>query len=147
MLPKDYIDGQITTLKQLFLWKYMSDEEKEQLRQVQTEDECSVLMRKIRDKYYDKMMDDYEYSPESEYLDVHLEELELKTKTYYGLKRMNLNTSGDFVDFVEENGWAIIPRFGATLAKDIYMQIYDEMSEEEIDELVKQTKYIKNKGV
>lgn len=144
MLPKEYIVGQIKILKQLFLWKYMSDEEKEQLRQVQTEDECSILMRKLRDKYYDQMINDYEYSPNDEYLDIPLEELELKTKTLYALKRIGLNTPGEFVEFVEENGWAKIPRFGRTLAKDIYMQIYDEMSEEEIEKLVKKTK---NKGV
>jgi DNA-directed RNA polymerase alpha subunit len=144
MLSKEYIVGQIKILKQLFLWKYMSDEEKEQLRQVQTEDECSILMRKLRDKYYDQMINDYEYSPNDEYLDIPLEELELKTKTLYALKRIELNTSGEFVEFVEENGWAKIPRFGRTLAKDIYMQIYDEMSEEEIEKLVKKTK---NKGV
>lgn len=145
MLSEEYIQNQITTLKELFLWKYMSDEEKEQLRQAQTDAECSVLMRRFRDKYYDQMINEYEYSPDNEYLDVPLEELELKTKTLYSLKRINLNTSGEFVDFVEENGWGKIPRFGCTLAKDIYMQIYD-MTEEEIDELVKQTKYVQNKG-
>ena len=143
MLLDEYIQEQITTLKELYLWQYLSNEEKEELRQSKSEEKISRLMRKFRDKYYDQMINDYEYSPEEEYLDVPLEELELKTKTFHSLKRAHINTSGEFIDFVKENGWAKIDRFGATAAKDIYMQIYDVMNEEEIEKLVKKTK---NKG-
>lgn len=143
MLLEEYIQDQITALKELFLWKYMSDAEKEELRQSQSEEEISRLMRKFRNKYYDQMINDYEHSPEDEYLGAPLEDLSLKTKTLYALKRARINTSDEFIDFVKENGWVKINRFGATAAKDIYTQIYDEMSEEEIDKLVKKTK---NKG-
>lgn len=143
MVTKEYIAEHIRILKQLCLWKYMSDEEKEQLRHIKTKNECSVLMRRMRDRYYDQMIENFESSAEDEYLDVPLDELNLKTKTFYTLKRINIDTSGEFIQYIKENGWAKIPRFGCTLAKDIYMQIYDEMSEEEIEKLIKQTK---NKG-
>jgi hypothetical protein len=146
MLLEEYIDDQITALKELFLWKYLSDEEKESLRQAPNEAKANILMHTFRDKYYDQMINDYEYSPEEEYLDVPLEELELKTKTLYALLRYKITTSGEFVQFVQEYGWKSIPSFGCGCAKDIYTNIYDEMSEDEIDKLVKSTKYIKNKG-
>lgn len=144
MLPEEYIIEQIKTLKQLFLWKYMSDADKEQLRRVKTEDECSTLMRRFRDKYYEQMLEEYEWNPIDEYLDIHVLDMGLKTKTTNALMRKGLYTSEKAVEFIKEYGWSSIPLFGAAAAKDLYIQIYDELSEEEIDKLVKKTKIKEN---
>ena len=137
---KEYIQEQIVALKELFLWKYLSDEEKEELRRAPNEAKANILMHTFRDKYYDLMLSEYEDAEDDEYLDVPLDQLELKTKTFYSLMRKKITTSGEFIEFVEENGWKIIPGFGVSLCKDIYSQIYLDMSEEEINELVKETK-------
>lgn len=140
MLLEEYIIEQIKALKQLYLWKYLSDEEKEKLRRAPNEAKANLLMHTFRDKYYDLMLSEYEDATENDYLDVPLDELELKTKTFYSLMRKKITTSGEFVEFVEENGWKTIPRFGVSLCKDIYSQIYLNMNEQEIDKLVKETK-------
>ncbi len=140
MLLSEYITEQINILKQLYLWKYLSDDEKVALRRAPNLARVNILMRTFRVKYYDLMLSEYEDTTENDYLDVPLDQLELKTKTFYSLMRTNITTSGEFVEFVEENGWGGIRRFGVSLCKDIYTQIYLDMDEQEIDELVQQTK-------
>ena len=142
---EEYIQDQITALKELYLWNYLSDEEKEELRQAPNEARANILMRTFRDKYYDVMLKEYESVPQYDYDDVHVETLGLKTKTLYSLLRHNITTVDEFMDFIEDNGWSAIPGFGATAAKDMYSHILD-LSEDEINKLVKETRYIKNKG-
>lgn len=146
MLLKEYITEQIDILKQLCLWKYLSDEEKEELRQAKSVARINILMRTFRDKYYDIMLEDYETRVEDEYIDLPVLEMELKTKTTNSLMRKGLITSAKAVEFIKQHGWSNIPLFGATAAKDLYTQIYD-MEEAEIDKLVKDTRYVKNEGV
>lgn len=140
-----YIAEQIDVLKQLYLWEYLSDEEKEELRRAKSVARINILMHTFRDKYYDIMLEDYDENAEDEYMDLPVLEMELKTKTANALMRKGLYTSTKAIEFIKQYGWSSIPLFGATAAKDLYSQIYD-MEEEEIDKLVKETKYIKNKG-
>ena len=142
---EEYIQDQITALKELYLWNYLSDEEKEELRQAPSKGRANVLMRTFRDKYYDIMLDEFENGPQYDLDDVPLETLGLKTKTLYSLLRNSITTVDEFMDFVQDNGWSQIQSFGATAAKDMYSHIFD-MSEEEINKLVKKTRYVKNKG-
>ena len=139
---EEYIQEQITALKELYLWNYLSDEEKEELRQAPNEARANILMRTFRDKYYDIMLDEYENGPQYDYDDVHVETLKLKTKTLYALLRHKITTVDEFMNFIEENGWSARPSFGATAAKDVYSHILD-ISEEEINKIVKDTKYVK----
>lgn len=139
---EEYIQDQITALKELYLWNYLSDEEKEELRQAPTKGRANVLMRTFRDKYYDVMMDEYENGPHYDYDDVRIETLDLKTKTLYSLLRHNITTVDEFMDYVQDCGWSQIPSFGATAAKDMYSHILDK-SEEEINKIVKNTRYVK----
>ena len=142
---EEYIQEQITALKELFLWKYLSDEEKKELRQAPTKGRANVLVRTFRDKYWDIMINEYENGPQYDYDDVPIKSLELKTKTKYALVRNRITTAEEFMDFVQDYGWSKIPSFGAGAAKDLYTHIFD-MSEEEINKLVKDTKSVKNKG-
>jgi hypothetical protein len=139
-LLSEYIEEQIVALKELFLYQYLSNDEKKELRQAPNEAKANLLMHTFRDKYYDLMLSEYEDAADNDYLDLPLEQLELKTKTFYSLMRKKLITSGQFIEFVEENGWKIIPGFGVTACKDIYSQIYLDIDEQEIDRLVKKTK-------
>jgi hypothetical protein len=142
---EEYIQDQITALKELYLWNYLSDEEKEELRQAPSKGRANVLVRTFREKYYDIMLEEYENGPQYDYDDVHIETLHLKTKTLYALLRNRITTVEEFMDFVQDYGWSQIPSFGATAAKDMYSRIFD-MSEEEIKKLVKETRVLKNKG-
>lgn len=142
MLPKEYILEQIKTLKQLYLWQYLSDEEKEELRQAPNVERVSILMRTFRERYYDIMLADYETKTEDEYIDLPILDMELKTKTINSLMRKGLITSAKAMEFIKKYGWSSIPLFGAGSAKDLYIQIYD-IEEKEIDKLVKDTRYIK----
>lgn len=142
MLPKEYILEKIKTLKQLYLWQYLSDEEKEELRQAPNVERVSILMRTFREKYYDIMLADYETKTEDEYIDLPILDMELKTKTINSLMRKGLITSAKAMEFIKKYGWSNIPLFGAGSAKDLYIQIYD-IEEKEIDKLVKDTRYIK----
>jgi hypothetical protein len=144
MLPKEYILEQIKILKQLYLWQYLSDEEKEELRQAPNVERVSILMRTFREKYYDIMLADYETKTEDEYIDLPILDMELKTKTMNSLMRKGLITSAKAMEFIKKYGWSSIPLFGAGSAKDLYIQIYD-IEEEEIDKLVKETRYTKKK--
>lgn len=139
---EEYIQEQITALKELYLWNYLSDEEKEELRQAPTKGRANVLIRTFRDKYYDIMLEEYENGPQYDYDDVHIETLDLKTKTLYSLLRHNITTVDEFMEFIEDYGWSQIPSFGATAAKDMYSHILDK-SEEAINKIVKNTRYVK----
>ena len=142
---KEYIDNQIEVLKDLHLWDYISNEEQEELRQAPSVARSNILVRTFRDKYYDVMLEDYERNPMDEYDDRPIEALDLKTKTLYSLMRSNIKTVDEFMDFVQDYGWLEIKGFGVTAAKDIYSKVLD-ISDEEIDKLVKETRVIKNKG-
>ena len=139
---EEYIQEQIIALQELYLWDYLSDEEKEELRQASTKGKANVLMRTFRDKYYDIMLEEYENGPQYDYDDVPLETLGLKTKTLYSLLRSRISTVDEFMDFVQDYGWSQIPAFGVSAATDLYSHIFD-MSEEEIKKLVKDTRYVK----
>lgn len=139
---EEYIQDQITALEELHLWDYISDEEKEVLRQAPTQGRANVLMRTFRDKYYDIMIEDYENGPQYDYDDVPLETLGLKTKTLYSLLRHRLTTVDEVMDYIQDYGWSKIPSFGAAAATNFYSHIFD-MSEEEIKKLVKETRYVK----
>ena len=139
---EEYIQDQITALKELHLWNYLSDEEKEELRQAPTDGKANVLMRTFRDKYYDIMLEEYENGPQYDYDDVLLETLGLKTKTLYSLLRSRLTTVEEAIDYIQDYGWSKIPAFGAGAAKDLYSHIFD-MSAAEIDKTVKETRYVK----
>lgn len=145
MLLDEYITEQIKTLKQLYLWNYLSDEEKEELRRAPSVARVSTLMRTFREKYYDIMLEEYETRSEDSYLDLSVLEMELKTKTMNSLMRKGLDTSAKAMEFIKQHGWSSIPLFGENSAKDLYLQIYD-MEEEKIDKLVKETRYIKKKN-
>lgn len=142
---KEYINNQIAVLKDLCLWNYLSDEEKEELRQAPSIARANILMTTFRDKYYDIMIEDYERNPLDDYEDMLIEALDLKTKTKFSLLRSRITTVDEFMDFVQDYGWDKIQSFGVTAAKDIYSHIFD-MSEDELNELVKTTKSVKNKG-
>jgi hypothetical protein len=142
---EEYIQDQITALKELYLWNYLNDEEKEELRQAPTKGRANVLMRTFRDKYYDVMLEEFENGPQYDFEDTPIEELGLKTKTLYSLLRCSITTISEFMDHVQDYGWSTIQSFGVTAAKDMYSHIFD-MSEDEINKLVKETRYIKNKG-
>lgn len=142
MLSEEYIAEQIKILKQLCLWRYISDAEKEELRQASSVARANILMHTFRDKYYDIMLEEYESRTEYEYFDCPVLELELKTKTSNSLMRKGLDTSAKAVQFIKQYGWSGIPLFGENAAKDLYVQIYD-MNEEEINKLVKDTRYVK----
>ena len=139
---EEYINDQITALKELYLWDYLSDEEKEELRQAPTQGRANILMRTYRDKYYDIMLDVYENGPRYDFEDTPVKELKLKTKTLYALLRCSITTIGEFMDHIQDKGWSTIPSFGITAAKDMFSHIFDK-SEEEINEIVKENRYVK----
>lgn len=141
---EEMIQEQIEALKELCLWDYISDEEKEELRRAPTIGRANVLVRTFRDKYYDIMLEEFENGPQYDYEDEPLEKMGLKTKTLCSLMRHRITTVDEFMDFVEEHGWSKIPSFGACAAKDMYSHIFN-MSEEEINKLVKSTKCVKDK--
>lgn len=144
MLLEECIQEKITALKELFLWKYLSDEEKESLRQASNEAKADILMQTFIDKYYDIMIDEYENVPEEEYVDIPILEMELQTKLTNALMRKGLYTTGKVVEFIKENGWARIPGLGRGLCKELYIEIYD-ITEEEIEQLLKKTRIVKKK--
>ena len=150
MASPEYVQEQIQALKELFIWKHLNDEEKEELRQAQTEARANVLVRTFRDKYWDVMLAEFEKEDnddEQEYLNVPILDIELNTKTTNALMRSGLYTSQKFVEFVKEHGWSKIKGFGCGCARDLYLQIYDDMSDEEMKELIKTTKMVKRKDL
>lgn len=144
MLSEEYLQEKIIALQELCLWKYLSDEEKESLRQASNEIKADILMRTFIDKYYDIMIEEYENVPEDDYLNMPILDMGLKTKAINALMRKGLYTTGKFVEFIKENGWARIPGLGYNLCKELYVQIYDK-TEEEIEQLIKATKIVKKK--
>lgn len=146
MLLNEYIEEQVTALHDLGLWKYMSEAEKEELRQAHSKTRSNIIVRTVRDKYWDIMLEDYENGPGYDYDDIPIEELNLKTKTKYALLRNRITTTHEFADFINDYGWSQIQMFGAGAVKDIYTQLYDK-SEEEIKQLIKKTRIAKEKPI
>ena len=146
MLLNEYIDEQVTALKELGLWKYMSEAEQEELMKSPNDARSNIIVRTVRDKYWDIMLEEYENGEQYDGDDIPIEELDLKTKTKFALLRSGIATSREFVEFVQDYGWSQIPGFGVTAAKDVYAKIYDK-SEEELEKLIKSTRIIKEEKI
>lgn len=146
MLLNEYIDEQVIALQELGLWKYMSEAEQEELKNAPSEARSNIIVRTVREKYWDIMIEEYENGPQCDCDDIPIEDLNLKTKTKYALLRHGITTSDEFLEFVQDYGWSQIQGFGLTAVKDIYTKIYDK-SEEEIQKLIKATRVVKEEKI
>lgn len=147
---KDYIISRTIVLKQLKIYKYCTEEEKTRLKQAQSEIQVDNLCHAYRNKYFNIMLADYEKahpSPTKQNdvsillpADKSVLKCGLSRKTENALLRNHLTTTKQFIDFVTQHGWSSLRTFGEGGATEVFSKIYDTLSEQEIKQLVWQTK-------
>lgn len=122
-------------LYQLGVWGFMSKDEIEALYAAKTDYEVDRLARKYRDKYWDDIPDsdmEIEDIDIDEREDVEIINTTLSKVTKNTLMRCHITTISQFIDFVNQNGWAKIKRFGEKKAFEIFRYIYPNESDEAI---------------
>lgn len=125
----------------LHLWDYLTKDEIQRLYDAQTDAEVDRLGRTYRNKYFDKMYEDYEKENilESDVNeDVKTADIPKAVKSI--LLRNKIYTSDDFLDILMEKGWNSIRGMGESSAK---IAIHWALPDEDLKKFVKQYKVIK----
>ena len=125
----------------LRLWDYLTKDEIQRLYNAQTDAEVDRFGRTYRNKYFDKMYEDYEKENilESDVNeDVKTADIPKAVKSI--LLRNKIYTSDDFLDILMEKGWNSIRGMGESSAK---IAIHWALPDEDLKKFVKQYKVIK----
>ena len=129
----------------LHLWDYLTEDEIEKLYNAQTDVDVDRLVRTYRNKYFDKMYEDYEKENilESDVNeDVKTADIPKAVKSI--LLRNKIYTSDDFLDILMEKGWNSIRGMGESSAK---IAIHWALPNEDVKNYVKKYKTIKSEKI
>lgn len=136
-----YINDKKTAFKELGIMRYCSKEEISELYSARSTGEADRIGYRILDKYYDKMLADYEKNEiNCDSTENEITKLALPNKTKNLLISYMFETLEEFEEYCAECGWHTLNYIGVKTATEIFSYMYPSMKQEDVDALVKQYK-------
>lgn len=136
----EYINLKKQVLKEAHVYKHCTAAEKAELKAAKTDAQADRICRSLIERHFDEAQQECELDVRS---DIKIIDADLPNKIKFAILRSGISTAKEFVNFVNDNGWGDIRRFGEDAAIKTFSYIYPSKNEKEIKAIVKKFRNVR----
>ena len=133
---EEYIASKKDVLVDFGVFKYCSRQELNELANATSEIHADRITRKLIERYLEDVESEDKLKSDKCLTLTEIEASNLCRKTRNAIMRNRIFTFQSFLDHVNKNGWGNLRGLGDVGAKEVFMNIYPDKSEKEINDIV-----------